>query len=117
LEKLNKHQIQIIETPVSEIEHDNGNIKTITFDDGKKLNFDVAYASIPFAQHTDLPASLGCELTEQGYIKVDGFQKTSVAGIYACGDNSSMMRALANAIFTGNMSGAMVNRELTEERF
>ncbi len=117
LEKLNKHQIRIIETPVSEIEHDNGNIKAIAFDDGNKLSVDVTYASIPFSQHTDIPASLGCELTEQGYIKVDAFQKTSVEGIYSCGDNSSMMRALANAIYTGNLSGAMVNRELTEERF
>ncbi len=45
------------------------------------------------------------------------FQKTTVKGIYACGDNSSPMRSVANAVFAGNITGAMVNKELTDEQF
>jgi len=60
---------------------------------------------------------LGCELTEHGYIKVDMFQKTSVSGVYACGDNCTMMRAIASAVYSGNLAGAMTNKELTDERF
>jgi thioredoxin reductase len=44
-------------------------------------------------------------------------QKTSVNNVFACGDNSSMMRAVANAVATGNMTGAVVNRELASESF
>lgn len=117
LQKLDKHHIKIVETEISEIEHHNGHVKQVIFSDKTKMDVEALYAVVPFTQHTDIPASLGCELTEQGYIKVDAFQKTNVEGIFACGDNSSMMRSLANAIYTGNMSGAMVNRELTEERF
>ena len=60
---------------------------------------------------------LGCELTEQGYLKTDPMFKTTMPGIYACGDNANMMRSVANAVYSGNMAGAMVNHELTAERF
>jgi thioredoxin reductase len=56
-------------------------------------------------------------LTENGYIKVDGFQKTTIDGVFACGDNSVMMRSLANAVYSGNLTGAIINSELTGETF
>ena len=84
---------------------------------GETLTFESIYASIPFIQHSDIPASLGCELTENGYIKVDGSQKTTIEGVYACGDNSNMMRSVANTVFTGNAAGAIINREMTEQSF
>jgi thioredoxin reductase len=60
---------------------------------------------------------LGCELTEQGHIKADMFQKTSVNNIFACGDNASPWRSVANAVATGNFTGAMINKEIIEEEF
>lgn len=117
MEKLNKHNIKILETKISEFEHSKGHIQSVAFNDGTKLSFDVAYAAIPFLQHSDIPVSIGCELTEQGYIKVDAFQKTTIQGVYACGDNSNMMRSVANAVYSGNLTGAVVNGELTNEQF
>ena len=117
LAKLNKHNIKIIETEISEIEHENGYIRNVVFSDSSKLDFTAVYAAVPFTQHSDIPFTLGCEITEQGYIKVDNFQKTTIEGIFACGDNSAMMRAVANAVYSGNLTGAMANKELTSEQF
>ncbi|HLO42690.1 MAG TPA: NAD(P)/FAD-dependent oxidoreductase [Leadbetterella sp.] len=117
IEKLHKHNIKIIETKISEIEHKNGKLKNLIFKDGNKISYDVAYAVVPFIQHSDIPVSLGCELTEQGYLKVDFMQKTSVPNIYACGDNSIMMRSVANAVSSGNIAGAVANGELVHEQF
>jgi len=116
-EKLNKHNIKIIETKISEFEHKNGYIQNAVFKDGTKMFLDAAYGVIPFLQHSDIPASLGCEINEQGYIKVDGFQRTTIQGVYACGDNSNMMRSVANAVYSGNLTGAVVNGELIKEKF
>jgi thioredoxin reductase len=116
-EKLNKHNIEIIEKEISEIEHRNGHIKNVIFRDGSKTDFDAAYAAIPFTQHSDIPLALGCELTEHGHIKIDNSQKTTIEGVYACGDSTAALRSVANAVHSGNLTGAMVNRELTEERF
>ena len=115
--KLNKHHMAIVETKVSEIKHNNGYIKNVVFEDGSKMDFDAVYAAIPFAQHSDIPVALGCELTEQGHIKTDMFQKTTVSGVFACGDNSSMLRSVAYATSTGNIAGAMANNSITEEEF
>ncbi|GGC39748.1 thioredoxin reductase [Parapedobacter defluvii] len=115
--KLNNRGIGIIETPVSEIIHENGHLKKVVLGDGQQLDFDAVYAAIPFTQHSDIPVSLGCELTENGHLKVDTMQKTTVNGVFACGDNAGMMRSVAYAVATGNLAGAMANHELTAETF
>lgn len=117
LRKLKKHNIKIIESEVEAIEHEKGYLNKIIFKDGKEENFDALYAALPFEQHSDIPTNLGCELTEYGHLKVDDFQRTTVEGIYACGDNTSRMRSVANAVANGNLTGAVVNMALTDEAF
>jgi len=117
IEKLRKNNIRIIDTPITEIEHQDGKLQNVVFADGKKVSFDALYAVVPFQQHSSIPGDLGCNITEHGHIEVDAFQKTSVKGVYACGDNSGMMRSVANAVYSGNLTGAMVNAELAMERF
>jgi len=117
IEKLNKHSIKVIESTISAVEHKNGVLSNVVFDGGQKMTFEVAYASIPFTQHSDVPVSLGCELTELGYIKITAFQKTTVPNIFVCGDNSNMMRSVANAVSSGSIAGAIANGELVNEQF
>lgn len=115
--KLQQHDIPVIEAAIMAVEHENGVLRNVVLEDGSKQSFDAVYTSFPFEQHSDIPGSLGCKLTEQGHISVDMFQKTSVAGVFACGDNSSMLRSVANAVSAGNLAGAMVNKELVDESF
>ena len=117
LQKFEAHHIQIITSPLVSIEHEAGYLHAVRFEDGFSLKLDAMYAAVPFVQQTSIPESLGCTLTEHGYLDVDSFQKTPVPGIYACGDNSSPFRSVSNAVYTGNVAGAMVNMELTNERF
>jgi len=117
LDKLKKRSITVFEGEIAAIGHNMGRLENVVFKDGTKMAFDALYARLPFVQHTDLPVLLGCELTDPGHLKVDNFQQTTVPGVYACGDNSSGMRSVANAVAGGNMTGAMVNMELVKERF
>jgi thioredoxin reductase len=116
-DKLGKNGISIIETRITQIDHENGQIRNVIFEDGTSISYKALYAGIPFTQHSDIPTSLGCELTEPGHIKIDPTQQTTIKGVYACGDNSAMMRSVANAVFSGNLTGAMINKDLTIERF
>ena len=116
-EKLKRNGIEIVETKVSEIVHQNGHVQNVVFEDLTKTSFQVIYASVPFSQHSNLPFELDCELTEHGHIKVDNMQKTSVEGVFACGDNTTMMRSVANAVNSGNIAGAIVNKELVDAQF
>ena len=109
--------IRIIEEKIDRLEHEQGNISRVIFKDGTAVPLKALYAKLPFRQHSELPADLGCALTESGHIQVDMFQKTTVPGVFACGDNATMMRALAAAISSGTTAGAMCNRESIEEEF
>ncbi|MCJ0742548.1 NAD(P)/FAD-dependent oxidoreductase [Pedobacter montanisoli] len=117
VEKIKAHQIEIIEKEVQEIVHQNGKVQEVVFKDNSAIKFDAIYAAVPFIQHSDIPETLGCELTEQGFIKVDTFQQTNTKGVYACGDNSSPMRSVANAVASGNFTGAAINKALSDELF
>ena len=117
LEKLKQHHIKIIEKEISTIEHQNGQLEKIVFKDGSTENFDCAYAAIPFEQNSNIPDELGCEITENGHIKVNFMQKTTAEGIFACGDNSTMMRSVSMAVSSGTITGAMINHELSQENF
>ncbi len=115
--KLKAHHIKIIEDEVDSLEHSKGYIKNVVFKNGSKSSVKALYAKVPFVLHTDISTKLGCELTEQGYIAVDAFQRTNVHGVYACGDNTTFMRSVSSAIAMGTAAGAMVNKEIIEEAF
>lgn len=111
-----RNKIGITETEIERIEHENGQIRKVILKDGEEVPLDALYAKIPFEQNVNTE-DLGLELTEHGYIKIDHFHKTNVAGVFACGDNTTMMRAVANAVAQGNLTGALVNKELADESF
>lgn len=115
--KLTENNIPVIEDPVSEIIHHGGNLSEIILSNGISFPMDALYASLLFQQHSDIAAQLDCELMETGHIRVDSFQKTNIDGVFACGDNASPMRSVANAVYAGNVAGAMVNHQLVQEAF
>ncbi|WP_262696491.1 NAD(P)/FAD-dependent oxidoreductase [Aureibaculum marinum] len=117
LEKLKQHKIIIIEKEISSIVYQNGQMEKIIFKDDSSKNFDCDYTSIPIEQSCNIPAELGCNFTELGHIEVNFMQKTTEKDIVACGDNSSLMRSVATAVYGGNITGAMINNELTHENF
>src|SRR5690606_30068372 len=88
ISKLHEHHIEIVESEISEVAHENGHIRAIRFKDESYCTFDAVYGVVPFEQHCDIPATLGCGLTQLGHIQIDGFYKTTIDGIYACGDNT-----------------------------
>lgn len=116
-QKLTTHRIQIIDKKVAGIDQVNGQLRQILFQDGSFFALDVIYAGLPMEQKSNFAEKLGCELTERNLIKVDAFQKTTVENVFACGDNSSLFRSIANAVSTGNLSGACANNSLLAEAF
>lgn len=115
--KLQSHNIGIIEQEILSLEHTDGYLNQIAFTNGNSQSLKALYAKPQFVQHCSIPEALGCELTVDGYIKTDTSQRTSVAGIYACGDNTTRMRTVANAVSMGTTAGMMVNKEIVLEGF
>ncbi len=115
--KFRKHNVEIIETEIESMQHTNGSLESITLKNGVKHGLKVLYAKIPAVQHTFIPEDLGCTINEQGLIEVDEFKRTSVPGVFASGDCTTMGRALAMAVETGTRAGVSINMELCMEAF
>lgn len=117
LNTLQHHNINVEEREIQIIEHANGKMESIVLTGGSVMKIGTLYARLPFVQHCSIPEQMGCILNEEGYLRVDAMQKTNVEGIFACGDNTSRMRTLANAISMGTTAGMMVNKEMIDEEF
>ena len=113
---LSTRGIETVEKEIEALEHHHGHLKKIIFRDGTTAALQTLYAKSLFVQHCPVPEMLGCDMLD-GYIAVDGLQKTSVPGVFACGDNASRMRTVANAVGSGTTAGMTANKEFVMERF
>jgi thioredoxin reductase len=116
-DEIKKHDIKIVEKQISSLKHKDGLIEEIVFSDNTRFQLKVIYSRPPVEQHCKIPELLGCKLTEQGLIKVDAFQRTTVENVYASGDNSNPLRAVSYAVSSGNNTGVFSNNQMTEEQF
>ena len=114
---LSHHNIKVVDKKISSLKHHDGHLVAFLFEDSSATLLDALFVRINFQQHCSIPQQLGCELDEQGYIKVDAFRETTVPAIYAAGDNTTMFRSVAASVAAGNIAGAMINRELVEQSF
>ncbi|CAN5388464.1 NAD(P)/FAD-dependent oxidoreductase [soil metagenome] len=115
--KLQKHHIAIVEKEIVQLEHINGYLQYIIFKGGTKFPLKVIYAPRSFEQHCQVPESLGCEITEDGYLRIDPLQETTVNGVFACGDNATRMRTVANAVAMGTAAGIAASKKIISEEF
>lgn len=115
--KLNRNGITVIQNDITHIEHNNGNVTKIHFDDASAAPAEVIYVQLPFKQQCDIPEKLGVTFTEKGFIQVTRGMETSIPGIFAAGDCLSFFRSVAHAIASGNKAGAIINKCLIDEDF
>ena len=79
------------------------NSLTLTLEDGRSETVDCliwAIGRAPAVDNINLQ-STGVELTEKGYINVDKYQNTNVAGVYAVGDNTGAVELTPVAVAAG----------------
>ncbi|MET0821159.1 MAG: NAD(P)/FAD-dependent oxidoreductase [Aeromicrobium sp.] len=79
----------------SELVDVHGRVRTIvrahggldlTMEDGSTAHVDGMFIAPTFSQSAPFAEQLGLELNESGCVRVDAFQVTSVAGVFAAGD-------------------------------
>ena len=117
IEKLEKHHVTIVSKEIDRLAHTDGHLHTIVFNDKSSLPLQALYIRPPFEQHCQLPDFLGCESTDEGYVKSDTFGQTTLKNIYACGDNTTRTRTIANAVAMGTATGMAISKQLISERF
>jgi thioredoxin reductase len=115
--RLQHHAISIVETPLVALQHQSGQLHALKMADQSTQPLQALYARPAMQQSNDLALQLGCQLDEMGFIKVDEFGKTNVMGVFAAGDNHTIMRQVLVAATNGLRAAVIITKELLEEEF
>lgn len=116
-QKLTANNILIEERQICELEHQDGRLIAVHFNDGASKPMSALYARCAMEQHCAVPETMGCALTEHGLLQTDEFRRTNIAGIYAAGDCITLLRSVAFSVASGSTAGAFLNKDMVTADF
>jgi thioredoxin reductase (NADPH) len=76
------------------------------------IDLDVIYCALGCDVHSDLAARLGCRIDENGFIRTDNHQETSINGVYAIGDVISGLDQVAVTCGQAAVAATAIHRNL-----
>ncbi len=95
--------VRVREEPIRKLAGSDGQLSQIEFSAGPPERRDALFVRTRRGQPNGLAETLGCELSDEDTIVVDGDGRTNVPGVYAVGDAATEhSRSVANAIGTGS---------------
>lgn len=77
-----------------------------------RLNFDAVYPSLGSDVHSSLARALGAAVTEDGCVKVDAHQRTSIPGLYAAGDVVLGLDQISHAMGEAGVAATTLRNDL-----
>lgn len=113
-EELRRHQVPVFESPILNIESNEGIVRQVVLEDGTSIPCRGSFKP-ELTTGSDLPQGIGCRLTEDGMVVVDDFGKTTVPGVYSAGDAASRLHQAIAAAAKGAFTAAALNNELNLE--
>lgn len=114
---LTEHSIQVIDVPIVSIDHDNGQLRSLQLADGETVKREGGFVASEFKQSAPFAEKLGCQMTKNAGIETDILGRTTVSGVFACGDNLGGPAQLVLAAAAGSQAGMGVIHELVQEEF
>ena len=112
---LEEYEIDVHTRKVIDVEHVKGELKSLGFEDGKRVLLDSLFTTRGDVFHNKLACLLGAELDREGQIQVDLCMRTSVPGLYAAGCITPANCQMIIAAGQGAAAGQSINRDLFEE--
>ncbi|MGH9178794.1 MAG: NAD(P)/FAD-dependent oxidoreductase [Acidimicrobiales bacterium] len=113
--RLSLAQVPVIEDDAVALLGTRGALEGVRLQSGRVLPCQLAFFSIAHEPRTEIAAQLGCRLTAEGCIEVDGEAATSVPGVYAAGDVTPGLQLLQVAAAAGATAGVACARSLRGE--
>lgn len=102
---LDRHGIEILEEKVTELVGGRGDLRAVRLASGRELPCSLAFFSVDHHPRVELATSLGCDLDDEGYVRVNDCGETSVEGVYAAGDIVPGLQLSLVAAATGVVAG------------
>lgn len=81
-----------------------------------RLCFEAVYPALGSIVHADLATSLDAVVTQEGCIKVDSHQRTSIPGLYAAGDVALGLDQISHAMCEAGVAATTIRNDLASLR-
>lgn len=85
---------------------------TVTVEHGERIDLDVLYPALGCEVRSELAVALGADCTDNGNLKVDAHQQTTVECLYAAGDVVSDLHQLAVATGHAAIAATSIHNRL-----
>jgi thioredoxin reductase len=83
---LAEHGVEVIEDRVVELLGPRGALRGVRLASGQRTECTMGFFSNAHEPETTLARQLGCVIDDEGYVRIDEHQQTSVPGVFAAGD-------------------------------
>jgi thioredoxin reductase len=112
---LDRHSITLLEQKVTGLVGERGALRAVRLDDGRELPCELVFFSVDHQPRTGLAEALGCELDDDGYVRVDDQGLTTVPGVYAAGDLVPGLQLTQVAAASGTVAGVALAQSMFGE--
>ena len=99
------NEVDLIEEDALAFTGSRGNLEGVKLQSGRLLPATLVFFSVAHQPRVSLATALGCELDDEGYVKVDDEGLTSVPGVYAAGDLVPGLQLVQIAAGKGAVAG------------
>ena len=111
-ERLGRHGVTIRTERITALEHRDGLVTAVVFDDGTRVPRDAVFFTTGQHPQSELATRLGCTLTEHGLVKTGMLCDTNVPGVYVAGDASRDAQFAIVAASEGVKAAVAINKAL-----
>lgn len=113
---LSDNGIALLERDAVRFVGTRGDLTGVELDGGEVLECSLALFSVAHRPRTELAVELGCELDDEGYVRVDGEGQTTVQSVYAAGDLTPGLQLSLVAAASGVVAGVGAAQSLFGRR-
>jgi thioredoxin reductase len=117
LDEAKKLKIKVVQndTPVKITVNKKGSLTGIMCKSGKSYPGDVIFYYIGYKVRNQIARQLGCEVDDQGFVKVNNMHQTTIPNVYAVGDISTDRHYVVLAAASGALAAISIYETLLKE--
>jgi thioredoxin reductase len=113
--RLARYGVETVTTRIEGLEGQDDRLSAVVLEDGRSIPCRGLFFSIGHKPRNELARGLGCEITDEGYVVVNEKYETTVPGVYAAGDITTLEEAVADAVGEGLIAATNISLSLHEE--
>jgi thioredoxin reductase len=114
-EQLLARAIGIVEGNVAQVVVKDDRLHGVALDDGTLVRRDALFVPPRFVPNNDILLDLGCDLDENGWVRIDLSGQTTTPAVWAAGNVSNPRAQVITAAGEGSAAAIAINADLVDE--